>query len=313
MPEEMETRPLGSSLQRLRRRPGLQQSRPARHPHRAQEGTTEVVDAALDAGVTFFDTADIYGKEFGLSERMLGAALRGRRDEAIVATKFGHVDYRPAGRRRAEGIARLHPDRRRAVARAARHRPHRPVPAAHPRPATPIEETLGGPRRARARGQGARDRPLQLQRRPVRGGRGRRRRTRHARASCRRRTSTTCSPAGPSTRSFRPPSELGLGFLPFFPLANGLFTGKFTRTERPADTRITRQRPHVAEDAPWDAIEAYAAYCAERGVTMLEATFGWLLARPALASVIAGRDPPEQMRRTPPPATPGGPTPKRSP
>ena len=89
--------------------------------------------------------------------------------------------------------------------------------------------------------------------------------------------------------------ELGLAFLPFFPLANGLFTGKFTRTERPADSRISRQRPHVAEDAPWDAIEAYAAYCADRGVSMLEATFGWLLARPALASVIAGATTPQQI------------------
>src|SRR5690606_12848270 len=58
-----------------------------------QEGATAVVTAALDAGVTFFDTADMYGAEYGLSERLLGEALRGRRDEAVVATKFGHQDY----------------------------------------------------------------------------------------------------------------------------------------------------------------------------------------------------------------------------
>src|SRR4051812_5104106 len=61
-----------------------------------QQGTTAVVNAALDHGITFFDTADIYGKDFGLSERMLGKALRGRRDEAIIATKFGHQDMAPA-------------------------------------------------------------------------------------------------------------------------------------------------------------------------------------------------------------------------
>jgi aryl-alcohol dehydrogenase-like predicted oxidoreductase len=90
--------------------------------------------------------------------------------------------------------------------------------------------------------------------------------------------------------------SLGIGFLPYFPLANGLFTGKFTRTERPADTRISRQRPHVADDAPWDAMEAYAAFCAERGISMGEATFGWFLANPALSSVIAGATRPEQAR-----------------
>ena len=61
----------------------------------SQEGTTAVVDAALEAGITFFDTADVYGKEFGLSERMLGEALRGRRDGVIVATKFGHTELAP--------------------------------------------------------------------------------------------------------------------------------------------------------------------------------------------------------------------------
>jgi 1-deoxyxylulose-5-phosphate synthase len=89
--------------------------------------------------------------------------------------------------------------------------------------------------------------------------------------------------------------HFGVGFLPYFPLANGLFTGKFTRTERPADTRIARQRPHVADDAPWDEIEHYAAFCEARGITMLQATFGWLLAQPAMSSVIAGATKPEQI------------------
>jgi aryl-alcohol dehydrogenase-like predicted oxidoreductase len=88
----------------------------------------------------------------------------------------------------------------------------------------------------------------------------------------------------------------GLGFLPYFPLANGLFTGKFSRTERPADSRIARIRPHVADDAPWDAMESYAGFCADRGITMLQATFAWLLAQPGLASVIAGATKPEQIR-----------------
>ena len=90
--------------------------------------------------------------------------------------------------------------------------------------------------------------------------------------------------------------RLSLGFLPFFPLANGLFTGKFSRTELPADTRIGRQRPEVHENAPWDAIEAFEAFAATRGIGILEATFGWFLTGPALSSVIAGATKPEQIR-----------------
>ncbi len=88
----------------------------------------------------------------------------------------------------------------------------------------------------------------------------------------------------------------GVGFLPFFPLHNGLLTGKFAREGGPDDSRIMRQRPHVWRDAPWDALEAYARFCDERGITMLQATFGWLLAQPALASVIAGATTPDQVR-----------------
>ncbi|MDP3207590.1 MAG: aldo/keto reductase, partial [Rhodoglobus sp.] len=92
-------------------------------------------------------------------------------------------------------------------------------------------------------------------------------------------------------------TRFGLGFLPYFPLYNGLLTGKFTRTTRPADSRIMRQRAHLAQNAPWDAIEAYEHFCAERGVSMLEATFGWMLAAPGLTSVIAGASRPEQLRQ----------------
>jgi len=89
----------------------------------------------------------------------------------------------------------------------------------------------------------------------------------------------------------------GLGFLPFFPLANGLFTGKFTRTSRPAGTRIAELRPEIALNADWDAMEALEAFAAERGITMLEATLGWFLARPVVSSVIAGATRPEQVRQ----------------
>ena len=87
----------------------------------------------------------------------------------------------------------------------------------------------------------------------------------------------------------------GVGFLPWFPLYNGLFTGKFTRDGGPSDSRIMRQRPHLVENAPWDAMDRYAAFCVDRGIGMLEATIGWMLSRPAMGSVIAGANSIEQV------------------
>jgi aryl-alcohol dehydrogenase-like predicted oxidoreductase len=102
--------------------------------------------------------------------------------------------------------------------------------------------------------------------------------------------------------------RFGLGFFPFFPLANGLLTGKFSRDGGPEGSRIMTARRHVWENAPWDALDAYRAFCDERGITMLQATFGWLLARPALSSVIAGATSPEQVRANAAAATAWTPT-----
>jgi aryl-alcohol dehydrogenase-like predicted oxidoreductase len=262
-----------------------------------QEGTTAVVDAALDAGITLFDTADVYGKQFGLSERMLGEALRGRRDEAVIATKFGHTEMAPE-------LAAGAPMGSRAYIRAAiegslerlgvetidLYQHHTPDPA------TPIEETLGALAELVQEGKvreigNSNYSPAEL-------------------SAADDAARTLAIPRFVSAQNqynlldraveseLLPAAErLGIGFLPYFPLANGLFTGKFTRTERPADTRISRQRPHVADDAPWDAMEAFAAFCAERGIPMLEATLGWFLSRPVLSSVIAGATRPEQVRQ----------------
>ncbi|MCU1417117.1 MAG: aldo/keto reductase [Schumannella sp.] len=260
-----------------------------------QEGTTAVVDAAIEHGITLFDTADMYGKEFGLSERMLGVALRGRRDGIVVATKFGHQQFAPP-------LAGSAPMGSRAYVRAAvegslerlgietidLYQHHTPDPG------TPVEETLAAldelvrEGKVREIGNSNYD-AAQL-----------RTADDAARASGTARFVSAQNEYNLLAREVETEllpvaAELGVGFLPYFPLANGLLTGKFTRTERPADTRIARQRPHVADDAPWDAIEAYAAFCANRGISMLEATFGWFLARPVLSSVIAGATRSEQV------------------
>lgn len=263
------------------------------------EGAAAVVHAALDAGITLLDTADVYGREFGLSETLLGEALRGRDLEGVViATKFGHRDLAP------RDLAGDAPMGSRAYIRAAvegsltrlgietidLYQHHTPDPA------TPVEETLA-----------ALDELVQEGK------------IRHIGSSnydaAQLRAADAAAVAAGTTRfvsaqneynllkrdaehdALQASEELGLGFLPWFPLANGLFTGKFSRTERPADSRIARQRPHIADEAPWDAMEAFAAFCAERSIGMLEATVGWFLSHPALASVIAGATSPEQVRQ----------------
>jgi len=260
-----------------------------------QDGTTAVVHAALDTGVTFFDTADIYGKEFGLSESLLGVAVRGRRDEAVIATKFGHQQMAPV-------MAGGAPMGSRAYVRAAvdaslarlgidtidLYQLHTPDPV------TPISETLGAldelvrEGKVREIGNSNFD-EVQLSEADA---------TALATGGARfvsAQNQYNLVDRSVESQLLPAARQLGIGFLPFFPLANGLFTGKFTRTERPADTRISRLRPQVADDAPWDAIEAYAAFCAARGISMLEATFGWFLSHPEVSSVIAGATRPDQV------------------
>ena len=261
-----------------------------------QEGTDAVIHAALDAGVTFFDTADVYGAEYGLSETRLGAALKDRRGEAIIATKFGHADY--------DGpLSAVGPRGSRAYVRAAvegslarlgietidLYQQHTPDPT------VPIADTLGALDELVAEGKVRALGNSNFDAAQLRDADAEATRLGTARfVSAQNHYSLLAR--GVEAEVLPAVEDLGLGFLPYFPLANGLFTGKFSRTELPADTRIGRQRPEVHENAPWDAIEAFEAFAAARGIGILEATFGWLLARPALSSVIAGATRPEQIR-----------------
>lgn len=253
-------------------------------PTETLDGTREVLNAAIDAGVTFLDTADVYGKTFGLSETLMGEALQGRRDEVVLATKFGHADLAPAIPGGAKA-SRSHV--RRAVEGSLRrlrtdwidlYQLHTPDPS------TPIDETLdalddliragkvryvghsnfSGWRIAEADAAASRVRFVSAQ-------------------------NQYSLLARAAEREVLPAVEhFGLGFLPFFPLYNGLLTGKFSREGGPENSRIMRQRPHLWHDAPWDALERYRSFCDERGISMLDATFGWFLANPLVSSVIAG-------------------------
>ena len=256
------------------------------------EGTRAVLDAAIGAGVTFLDTADMYGREFGLSESLLGEALEGRRDQVVLATKFGHSDFAPAISGGAKG-SRTHV--RRAVEASLRrlqtdwidlYQLHTPDPS------TPIDETLDAlsdlVREGKVRYVGHSNFAGWQIAEADHAARGVRF------VSTQNQYSLLARAA---EREVIPAAErYGLGLLPFFPLHNGLLTGKFTRDGGPEDSRIMRQRRHLWSEAPWDALERYQAFCDARGISMLEATFAWFLSKPVVSSVIAGATSPEQVR-----------------
>lgn len=251
------------------------------------EGTRAVIDAAIFHGITLFDTADMYGAVAGTSETLMGEALRGRRDRVVLATKFGHerdmgYDFPAArGSRRYVRLAVEQSLRRLQTDWIDLYQLHLPDPE------TPIEETTDAldelVREGKIRYYGHSNfTGWQI-----------------AEAELTSRTRSTgrfvsaqnhySLLARAAEREVLPAVErYGLGFFPFFPLHNGLLTGKFTREGGPDGSRIMSTRRHVWESAPWDAVEAFQGFCEERGITMLEAAFGWLLARPAVSSVIAG-------------------------
>jgi len=252
------------------------------------EATARVAHAALDAGINFFDTADIYGKT--KSEEYLGHALAGRRDEVVLATKFGmEVDEHRKGAR-PEYIRQAVEDslRRLATDHIDLYQLHRPDPD------VPIADTLGALnelvqagkvreigcsnfsvaqlQEAEAAAVGARFVSVQneyslVKREPERDG---------VLAECER---------------------LGLSFLPFFPLASGLLTGKY-RLGQPVPERGRLAEERYAgnrSEKNLRLVEALIDFAEARGHTLLELAFSWLAARPVVASVIAGATSVEQI------------------
>jgi len=260
-----------------------------------QEGTDALIDAAIDAGVTFFDTADIYGKERGLSETLMGASLQGKRDRIVLATKFGHdmagvngPDWGVRGSRRYIRLAVESSLRRLRTDWIDLYQLHQPDGV------TPIEETLQTLDDLIAEGKIRYIGHSNLAGWQIAEAEFTARLAGHPRfVSAQNEYSLLVR--GAEREVLPAVNAYGLGFLPFFPLYNGLLTGKFSRSGGPADSRIMMLRKHLLDGAPWEAIEAYQAFCDERGVSMLEATFAWLLAQPGLTSVIAGATRPEQI------------------
>ncbi|MFF3864651.1 aldo/keto reductase [Micromonospora sp. NPDC001898] len=263
------------------------------------DGTRAVVDAALDAGINLFDTADIYGNEPGGSEELLGQALKGRRDDVVVATKFGMdmqghngPDHGARGARRYIARAVEASLRRLDTDHIDLYQMHEPDPG------TPIDETLAAlddlVRAGKVRYLGNSNfAGWQIADADwVASSSGR---ARFISAQ----NHYSLLERGVEAEVIGACERFGLGMLPFFPLANGLLTGKYKRGEAaPAGSRLSgggRYAERLAA-ARWDVIEALEAYAAERGLSLLQVAIGGLAARPAVTSVIAGATTPEQVR-----------------
>ncbi|MDX6259684.1 MAG: hypothetical protein QOH84_1372 [Kribbellaceae bacterium] len=256
-----------------------------------------VVGAALDAGITLFDTADVYRGEQGSSEEILGKVLGGRRDDVVIATKFGGdmkgvngPDWGVRGSRRYIRKAVESSLRRLGTDWIDLYQLHVPDEV------TPIEETLAALSELVAEGKVRYLGSSQFAGWQV------------VDADWAARTNGSQHFISAQNRynllerevedELVPACEhLGIGVLPFFPLASGLLTGKYKRgAEPPAGTRLAKQPERLAH-ADFDKIEALETFAAERDLTLLDVAIGGLAAQPTVASVIAGATRPEQIEQ----------------
>ena len=252
--------------------------------------TERVVNAALDAGIDFFDTADIYGAT--KSEEFLGRALKGRRDHAIVATKFGMaVDDRRKGAR-PEYVKQACDDslRRLGIDHIDLYQLHQPDPS------VPIADTLGAmdglAKAGKVREIGCSNfsaQQLDEAERATKSGAARFVSVQNEYSLLHREPEQSVLPAC---------ERMGLAFLPFFPLASGLLTGKFEPGKpAPADSRLSLSwTSRFTTEKNVAVAEKLKAFAATRGHTLLELAFSWLASRRQVASVIAGATSPEQVR-----------------
>jgi aryl-alcohol dehydrogenase-like predicted oxidoreductase len=260
------------------------------------EKTRAVVDSAVEAGINFFDTADVYGDRGG-SETLLGATLGNRRKDVILATKFGlpmnDEGCLAGGARRYVLLAVEASLKRLKTEWIDIYYLHRPDPA------TPIEETLGAldelARQGKVRFAGCSNLPG-----PQLADAMEVARTKSLAPFVATQDEYNLLSRDIETTLVPVIERSGLALVPYFPLASGLLTGKYRKDQpMPTGTRLSDPRfsARFANEQNFDVVERLAAFCAERGRTILELAFGWLLARPFVASIIAGATAPEQVRQ----------------
>lgn len=257
------------------------------------EATRKVVDAAIEHGITLFDTADIYGEKAG-SERVLGEVLGARRKDIVLASKFGMKMFHggQGGSRRyimsavEESLTRLKTDW------LDLYQFHTPDPL------TPIDETLRALEdlvtQGKVRYVGCSNMPgwqvadAQWTARDLR-------LTGFASAQ----DEYSLLKRGAEKDLIPALKHYGMGLLPYFPLANGALTGKYKRNAPMPDgarlTKLPERAGQIFSEANWAKIEALTDFCEARGRTLVELAFSWLAAQPVVSSVIVGATRPEQI------------------
>jgi aryl-alcohol dehydrogenase-like predicted oxidoreductase len=258
-----------------------------------QAGTQAVIDAALEHGVTFFDTADVYGGQ-GKSEEMMGVAMKGKRQQIVLATKFAM----PMGPGKQGGSRRYIMDAVEASLKRLQtdyidlYQMHRFDAD------TPLDETLDALDDLVTQGKvryigNSNYTGWQIADADWIARNAHQNRFISAQNHYNLLERNVEHEVTPSCERF------GLGVLPFFPLASGLLTGKYTRGEAPPEgTRLAAWGPRGAQalsDKNFDKLEALSGWASERGHNMLELAFAWLLGHPVVSSVIAGATKPEQV------------------
>ncbi|MGA8746945.1 MAG: aldo/keto reductase [Solirubrobacterales bacterium] len=258
------------------------------------EGTAAVLDAALGAGITLFDTADIYGGA-GASERLIGEALEGRRSEYVIATKFGMemsgaegVPEAPRGSREyvrwaIEGsLERLRTDR---IDLYQYHRPDGVTPVVETLAA--LDELVGeGLVGAIGCSNFSASQLEQAERASRERGLARFVTLQNRYNLLEREIEADVAPAC---------ERLGVSILPYFPLASGLLSGKYRRGQRGPEGSRLGGGESAGTEAQFDVVEALEAFAAARGAGLLDVAIAGLAAQPAVGSVIAGATKPEQV------------------
>ena len=258
--------------------------------------TRAVVDAAIDEGITLLDTAESYGGQ-GASELALGEVLKGRRDKVVLATKFGGADmgYGPAAGAKGsrsyikvaveKSLTRLKTD---YIDLYQLHAPD---------PVTPIDETIAALDDLVTEGKVRYMGHSNFSGWQIAD-------AAHAAASSGRTSFISAQnhwsllERGAEREVVPAAAHFGVGVLPFFPLANGLLTGKVRKGQDiPANSRLAEpRRAGYVTDAKLDKVEALIAWGQEQGVSILEMAIGGLAAQPGCSSVIAGATSPDQVK-----------------
>lgn len=254
-----------------------------------EKGTHAVMDAAIDAGIDFFDTAETYGD--GESERFMGTGLKGKRDKVFLTTKFGHtishVEGKPKGSPENIRVAVEKSLKQLQTDRLDLYQQHRPDPE------TPLSDTLGALEDLVSAGKiryygcsyytGAQMQEAVdvAEKAGLKG-------------FVTAQNAWNMLERGIETDLISVCEKNGIGLLPYYPIARGLLTGKYRRgSDAPAGSRLAGD-DNLAK-ADFDLLESLEAYAGDHGYDILALAISWLAAQPSIASIICGASKPEQM------------------